>query len=148
MTRITSSQSDNTPRREPPLPYNEVAVPRGLGPKVPNNGVSRKPSAPTPRIKVYCKIPKHYPREQKITPDPTPEEDPNTEENAPKAKQSDKSTSDEEGENLERISTPEHETPNEKCLRNQKNVDREAKKARLVREGKQRREKYKKSQPG
>ncbi|KAF8873435.1 hypothetical protein BD779DRAFT_1477018 [Infundibulicybe gibba] len=142
MTRITSSQSDNTPRREPPLPYNKVAVPRGLGPKVPNNRVSRKPSAPTPRIEVYCKIPKHYPREQKITPDP------NTEENTLKTKQSDKSTSDEEGENLERISTPEHETPNEKCLRNQKNVDREAKKARLVREGKQRHEKYEKSQPG
>ncbi|KAF8869042.1 hypothetical protein BD779DRAFT_1480438 [Infundibulicybe gibba] len=109
MTRITSSQSDNTPRREPPLPYNEVAVPRGLGPKVPNNRVSRKPSAPTPRI-------------EKIIPDPTPEEDPNTEENAPKTKQSDESTSDEEGENLERISTPEHETPNEKRLRNQKNA--------------------------
>ncbi|KAF8871164.1 hypothetical protein BD779DRAFT_1478392 [Infundibulicybe gibba] len=48
MTRITLSQSDNTLRREPPLPYNKVAVPRGLGPKVPNNGVSRKPSTPTP----------------------------------------------------------------------------------------------------
>ncbi|KAF8873737.1 hypothetical protein BD779DRAFT_1679075 [Infundibulicybe gibba] len=122
-TRIASSQSDNTPRREPPLPYNEVAVPRGLGPKY----TARSPN---------------------ITPGAEIIPDPNTEENAPKTKQSDESTSDEEGENLERISTPEHETPNEKRLRNQKNVDREAKKARLVREGKQRREKYEKSQPG
>ncbi|KAF8868473.1 hypothetical protein BD779DRAFT_1683855 [Infundibulicybe gibba] len=130
MTRITSSQSDNIPRREPPLPYNEVAVPRGLGPKVPNNRVSRKPSAPTPRIEVYCKIPKHYPREQKIIP-------PEIQTRRKTLRKQNNRT------NLrpmkkEKSGAHKHSrtrNPNEKRLRNQKNVDQEAKKARLVREG-------------
>ncbi|KAF8886166.1 hypothetical protein BD779DRAFT_1471285 [Infundibulicybe gibba] len=33
MTRVTSSHSDTTPRRELPLPYNEVSALRGMGPK-------------------------------------------------------------------------------------------------------------------
>ncbi|KAF8869413.1 hypothetical protein BD779DRAFT_1682181 [Infundibulicybe gibba] len=41
MMRVTSSHSDNTPRRELPLPYSEVAAPRGLGPKVPNDRANR-----------------------------------------------------------------------------------------------------------
>ncbi|KAF8869416.1 hypothetical protein BD779DRAFT_1479945 [Infundibulicybe gibba] len=97
---------------------------------------------------LHCTIPKHYPWERKIILDPTPEEDPDTEENAPKTNQSNVSTSDEEGEDLERISTPEHETPNEEHLRKQRNAEREVKKARLMGEGKQKREKYENSRPG
>ncbi|KAF8884846.1 hypothetical protein BD779DRAFT_1673976 [Infundibulicybe gibba] len=139
--RIASSQSDNTPRREPPLPYNEVAVPRGWDLRSQTIG-SAGNHPPYPEDRSILQDPQTLP--------PGAENNPGSKHGGkpPKTKQSDESTSDEEGENLERISTPEHETPNEKRLRNQKNVDREAKKARLVREGKQRREKYEKSQPG
>ncbi|KAF8867468.1 hypothetical protein BD779DRAFT_1483326 [Infundibulicybe gibba] len=114
MTRVTSSHSDTTPRRELPLPYNEVSAPRGMGPKVPN--ARRNTATNPPRIEVHCMVPHSYPRgEQKLIQDPTPEEDQTTEENPLEESQPGESTDEEtsEEEELECLSTPEKEMLNQ-----------------------------------
>ncbi|KAF8870158.1 hypothetical protein BD779DRAFT_1681388 [Infundibulicybe gibba] len=131
---ITSSHSDTTPRRELPLPYNEVSAPRGMGPKVPN--ARRNTATNPPRIEVHCTVPHNYPRgEQKLIQDPTLEEDQTTEENPLEESQPGESTDEETSkeEELERLSTPEKNAEPKASKRSEKHYA-EAKRARLAEE--------------